>query len=166
MKRFQDDASFELIASKWGDACKLQGKLGVDSHGKCTQLPATAVSACDAFVRQGSCVLFPVLPVKGGNLDRKRLGVDVNAIRIGARNVKRLDAANAAKKVLGDARVKSVLGKHFGSTQKFEAASGDDQMQEPGFAADGAIALLDLQLIGGFKFKGHGSAMATSLVAH
>lgn len=70
-------------------------------------------------MREFGRVLLPVAPVESGYrdaFDRARVEttrIDAVAVRIGARHVKRFDAADIAEQMLGDSGVESVRREMF-----------------------------------------------------
>ncbi len=118
-----------------------------------------------AFVGQGVGVLFPVLPVEvdygyGFWLFIQAAQVDVHAIRVGAGDVKRLDATNTAKGMFGHATVKGVSLQLLLATQQSEVLLWHDQVQVTGLGTDGTVTVFDFNLFRCIHFKGDGAAMA------
>ena len=122
-------------------------------------------------MRQGMGILLPVLAIKFHHRHGRWPGVqavdvDINPIGIGTWNIKRLDATNPAKTVLGHPTVKGVGLQLLLPGEQAELAAGNDQVQVTGFGTDRAIAILDLDIRIGLNFKLYGATVAASLVEH
>ncbi len=113
--------------------------------------------------------LFPMTAVETTDGQRSDIDpvetahVDINLIGVGARNVKRMNAAGGAKRVLGDAGIKPVCGQRLFAAQKFERLRRHDEMQKSFFGADRTIAFGHARQIRGHT-KAHASAMAPAFV--
>jgi hypothetical protein len=122
-------------------------------------------------MRQRIGMLFPIRAIKLLDLNGlKPVGlqaphVDAESIGIGARHVKRLDPANAAKQVLRNAGIEPVIGQLILPLDEVESRSRDDQMQETGFGADRTIASLGQDPNRGIDLKSNGATVATPAMA-
>ena len=83
-------------------------------------------------------VEFPVAPVEipnvnpGNRFRFEAADIDTDAIRVGARDVERFDAAVGAETVPGDAGIEGVGGEVILSLQEVEAGGGHDQVEVGG----------------------------------
>ena len=89
--------------------------------------------------------------------------IHVDLIRIGTRNVKRMNAAGRTKGVLGDAGIEAVCGERILAAKELERIQRHDEMEKTLFAADRAIAFGHPRKIRG-DAKAHASAMTTALI--
>ena len=89
--------------------------------------------------------------------------IHVDLIRVGTRNVKRMNAAGGAKGMLGDAGIKTVCRQRILTAKELEGLRRHDEMEKTFFAADRAIAFGHPRKIRG-DAKAHASAMTTALI--
>src|SRR4029077_19158495 len=89
--------------------------------------------------------------------------VDVDLIRIGARNVDRMDAAGGAEGMARRAGVEPVSGQRILAADEFERVGRDDEMQKAFLAAHRTIAFGHARKIAGHA-KAHAPAMTASFV--
>lgn len=80
----------------------------------------------------------------------KAADVDVNFVRVRAWDVKRMNAAGRAERVLGRAGVEPIGGQRIAAAQELELLRRHDQMQEALLGADRAVAAGDAR-----KIRGH-----------
>jgi hypothetical protein len=98
-------------------------------------------------------------------LDRvavEAVDVDVDAVGVRARHVERLDAADAAEAVLRGAGVERVFAQQPGALQQAEARRWHDQVQEPGHAADRAVAFDRIDARRRVDLEAHAPAMTAA----
>lgn len=123
------------------------------------------------LVRQFVRMLLPVLPIElhdpnQGRLRFKAVDVYVHAIGVRPRHVERLDAADAAESMPGEAGVEPVGGQAFLSRDELELRPGHDQVKEAGFRTDRAIAVLGLDDFRRLHLESNCAAMAGTCVLH
>ena len=111
---------------------------------------------------------FPFLPIEGRHLHRldgtgvDATGVDADSVGMRARNIKRLYAAAGTEEMLGDMGIERVRRQRIAPGDELETIGGHDQMQEPVLAADGAIAVGDLDMSRGRDFEAYSTAMTSA----
>src|SRR3981189_2207761 len=111
---------------------------------------------------------FPMPAVEIFRLDRREIDIvdaariDVDLVRIGARHVERMDAANLAEGVLRDAGVEPVGREIVPAAEKLEALRRHDQMQDTLLGADRAVADRDAIEIGRHA-EAHAAAVTSAL---
>ncbi len=114
-------------------------------------------------------VLLPVAPVKLNDLQLQAfgiqaVGIDVDTVWIRARNIERLDTADPAESMLRNTGVKSIGDKAVLTAEQAESGGWHNQVQIPAHAADGTVAVLQLQRwITHLNFQFHRLTMATAL---
>src|SRR6185437_8425127 len=119
-------------------------------------------------MREVGGVRLPVLPVELRELQRRprrrieAAGVQRPAVRVGARPVEALHAANPTEQMLRDAGVERVGGQRLASARELEAGCGHDHVDEAGHGADRAGAGLRLDLVGKLGAEPYGAAMAAA----
>src|SRR5262249_55246848 len=90
--------------------------------------------------------------------------VHVDLIRIGTRNIKWMNAARRAKRVLGDAGIEAICRQRILAALKVGGLPRHDEMKKALFAADPAIAFGDSRQIRGHA-KAHPPTMAAALIS-
>src|SRR5260221_7885863 len=127
---------------------------------------------CSPFTAApGKCV-FPIFALEQApRPHRLRIviieatGVDAVVLGIGARLIKRVDAAIPAECVLRRARVERVGVQRIGATENFESLIRHRQMEDALLGADRAVAFADDALAEiDFDAKPHAPAMATTFI--
>src|SRR5205085_1598842 len=88
--------------------------------------------------------------------------VDVDAVGIRTRHIKRFDPTHVAEAMLRDAGVERVLAQAFRALQQAETRGGHDQVQEARHAADRAVALDRVNVRRRVNFETHAAAMTTT----
>src|ERR1700730_382386 len=89
---------------------------------------------------------FPIPSVEAFDLELRELDsvdasrIDVNLVRVGARNIQRCDAAVGAEMMLRDARIEGVGRDVLDRRHQAKALPGHDPVQIPLLRADRAIA--------------------------
>lgn len=126
---------------------------------------------CITFVRNGMSIGLPILTVEWNYLQRPWLraqtaNVHINSVWIRPGDVKGFDAAYLAKLMLCNACVELICGDELAAGQQLELRLWNDQMQETGHSADGAIAVLHLHVSWRIDFKFNCSAVATAIIDH
>jgi len=107
-----------------------------------------------------------MLPVKRPHRKRRQVNivkathVHVDLVGVGARYIEGMDAAVAAKRVLGDAGVECVGGQIVLAAHELELLRRHDQMQEAFLCAHRAIAISDA-----VKFRRHAKTHAAAVAA-
>lgn len=115
-------------------------------------------------------IVFPVLPVKGGDgdgLDRRRVqatDVDTESVRVGTRHIEGPTPAMPAEIVPGRARIECIKRKVFFATDESEGGSRHDEMQIPRSCAHRAIAFVSFDALGRLDLDCDGTAMTASCV--
>src|SRR5262245_8853508 len=110
---------------------------------------------------------FPVPSIELLRRDRGRIDIveatdiDVDLVRIRARDVERMYPAVAAERVLGHLGVELVGGQIVLAADELEQLPRHDQMQEALLAADRAVALGHTRKVGG-DAKAHATTMASA----
>ena len=102
--------------------------------------------------------------LESGEIDAvEATDVDIDLIRIGARNVERMDAAGGAEGMARRAGVEPVSGQRILAADEFERVGRDDEMQKAFLAAHRTIAFGHARKIAGHA-KAHAPAMTASFV--
>lgn len=122
-------------------------------------------------MRHGMRVPFPIASVERGDGELRRLRVEaahVHAIAVGvrARNIERLDTANLAERMLGDAGIEGVGRDVLGAAHEFQSGPRHDEMQITRLRADRAIALARFDVLWRLDLESHRAAMAAPMVPH
>jgi hypothetical protein len=94
------------------------------------------------------------------------IDVHVDAIRIRAWGIERLDPTDTAKRVAGNTGIEVVGRERVVSLYQPEPAQRYDEMQKPAFAADGAIAAIHFQVGRRFNLEPDPAAMTAASVLH
>src|SRR5689334_13608900 len=136
-------------AALWSAVCVASGKV-FTMPLRILPLPVAAIDGIDLHARHGALV------------DAAR--VDAPAVRMRTRHVEGLGAAGRAEVVLRRAGVEGVQRQRLAALRDAEAVGGDDQVQEGGARAHGAVALVDVQLRGRVDFEAHAAAVAAAAV--
>src|SRR5215467_11727691 len=89
--------------------------------------------------------------------------VHIDFIGIGARNIKWMNAASGAKRVLGDAGIEAICRQRILAAHELEGFWRHDQMKKSLFAANRAIAFGDPRKIRGHA-KAHPPTMAAAVI--
>lgn len=115
-------------------------------------------------------ILFPVLTIEwayplcnDGSLV-ETIGIDADAVRVRAWHVEGLDATVAAEIVLCHPGIERVSLDIILPANEPEIALRHNQMQEPGHAADAAVAVCNIDFFWCRDFKAYAAAVATSRV--
>jgi hypothetical protein len=122
-------------------------------------------------VPQFSRRLLPVLAVERLNhlgLDRARIEaarVDAETVRIGARDVERLDPASATEEMARHAGVEGVFNEHLGAGEQSKTRGRDDEMPERRHRADRAVAVMHQQVRGSIDLETDCSAVTAAAVS-
>src|SRR5271166_6727728 len=95
-------------------------------------------------------------------VDAARVHADPIGVR--AWNVERLHAARGAEIMLGDVCIERIRRERFAAAEKFESLGRHDQMQIPGLAAHGAVAVGDLEVRRCDYFEADAAAVTTAAV--
>jgi len=90
--------------------------------------------------------------------------VHVDHIRIGTRNIKWMNPARGAKRVLGDAGIEAICRQRILAALELKGFLRHHEMKKTLFAADRAIAFGDARQIRGHA-KAHPPTMATALIS-
>lgn len=88
--------------------------------------------------------------------------VQAEAIRIGARDVKRLDSANTAEQVTRRIGFETVFPELFLASYQLEPAGGNNQVLESAHPANGTIADLRFAAALDLCFELHGATVTTA----
>src|SRR5262249_11551732 len=86
------------------------------------------------------------------------------AVRVRARHVEGLDAADRAEEVLGGAGVEAIAGERLAAREQAEARARHDQVQEARPRADRAVALADLERGRRVDLEADAAAMTAAVV--
>ena len=94
-------------------------------------------------------MVFPMAAIKrndthGGGLFDKAPHVDVDAVGVRSRDIKRLDAANTTERVLRDARIEGVGRKMVSPTNQLKRRSWYDEVKKAGH---GAVAVFNFEML-------------------
>ena len=91
-------------------------------------------------------MILPMLAIERDNGDfsygARLQAAHINAVvlRMGSRNIKRLDAADLAKEMFGNSGVECIRRKRFLPLEESEPRPWNDEMKKTCFTADRAIA--------------------------
>ena len=88
--------------------------------------------------------------------------VDADPIRMRTRNVEGFHAADRAEEVLGDVGIERVGRQRIAAADQLEAVRRHDEVQIPELAADGAIAVRDLEVGRRDDLETNAAAMTTT----
>ena len=117
-------------------------------------------------------MFFPMSTVERSNLDvsnRPRFQtayVYAVTVGMGPRHIKRLDAANLAEEVSGDAGIERVTRKRLLSTDQSKPIFGHDQMQKTALATDRAVTFDRFNIGGRLHLELHTAAVAPAFMSH
>src|SRR5262249_60291055 len=129
----------------------------------------TLVTRLSPRYAAGYCV-FPMTAVELSDGERSDIHIfqashiDVDLIGIRARNVKWMDAAAGAKRVLCNAGIEAIGRQRILAADELERILRHDEMQKTLFAADRAVALRHPRQIRGHA-KAHAPTMAAALIS-
>jgi hypothetical protein len=133
-------------------------------------LPLLVASITRREMRQLASVLLPIFSVElayRDTLNRARVEtthIDTVTVGIRARHIERLDAANFAEKMPGNAGVESIRRQLLFALKKLKGSFRHDQVEKTALGADRAIALCRLDLGGRQHFEPNLAAMTPTLV--
>jgi len=122
-------------------------------------------------MRKGVGVVLPVATIKWDDSHRcrgfdKTSHVDINAVGIRTRGVKRFDATDATERMLRNAGIEGVGRQVIGPTKEMKRRLRHDQVKEAAFRADRAVAVLNFKRLWGVHFERYGAAVTGPVVDH
>jgi hypothetical protein len=122
-------------------------------------------------MRQFGAMVFPVSAVK--RFDRQFPGlrlqtsdIDIEAVRIGSRDIESFNAARLTKPVLRHAGIERIRRKVVFAVQQRESGTWHNQMEITRFGADRTVALDTRDSLRRFDPESNRSAMTTAVVKH
>lgn len=99
----------------------------------------------------------------GQNVAIQTADIHINPAWMGAGVIEGVDATGAAEEMFGSARIEGVAGQRLAALEQREPIGRHNQMQEPLFATDGAVAVRSHPLIDGNPYlKPDSSTVATA----
>jgi hypothetical protein len=116
-------------------------------------------------------ILFPVQTIKGyhGHFCRSLVEtaqIDINTIRVRARNIEWLDTTGFTKTMLGDMGIEGVGTEVSLALQQAKLRARYDQVQMTAAGAYRTITVFYVDLCWRVNFKSHRAAVAAALVNH
>ena len=114
-------------------------------------------------------ILFPVAPVEGFDCQRLRhcvetAHIDIDAIGVRTRRIKRFDTAGPAERMARDAGIEGVRGDRVRAPQQFEIPLRHNEVEKTRLGTDRAIALLRDDSLRRLNLKGNRAAVAASAI--
>ena len=116
-------------------------------------------------------MIFPVPAIERRYSDLRGIDaietpkIDAVPIRVGARNIKRLDAAAAAEQMSRSPRIEAVLRQLFCALYQPEPGRRHNQMQKPREFADRTVALVDFHRHGCVNLETDRATMTPAFIS-
>lgn len=116
-------------------------------------------------------MVFPVTAIKRQDPHRRRgfdktSHVDVDTVWIGARGIKRLDAADSTERMLRDAGIEGVSGDMLRTSKQMKPGHRDDQVKKASHAADRAVAVFNFKIFGSFNLERDRATVTAAVIDH